>query len=721
MADLTFDIELPSGETFPVTVPETATKDELQTAIKQELNRRQRTAQAAKFRQEAKDAYTSKAQEPGMLKTAAIGAGKGFYNIGRGIQKATGFGGEVPEAETRAVEALKKERPYSFGGGEIVGETAPFLVGGPAVGGVEALAGRVAAGGALGALETGLSEAGKGGDPLSGSIIGGVFGAAAEAALPFIGSVARKYISEALGRTPVVPLIDAAGNPSDELIEALDKVGLTFGDVIEESRREIQGMVGDPNQVARMELFRQQGVDITKGQLTQDVKQLAVEKALIRRPDMALSGPFIDRIADQSRQIKEGILEELPFPRAVIDDIATEAQATEAGAAVKQALEGVDSRLWADKEEFYERSSKIFKQSDDIPLVTDEVKAALPDAWDWDSLAISDPDGMAKLEKFLRKYQVLEPTPDMVEKGLTRPLSLGSFSLLEKDLNALYRTSPTMQAVIPKIRRALQSEVDTAISSAQKLNLSPEVVSAVSDLRKAQDIVKLRKEIFNISELSGKLLAKHNNSVSPMIEASKVYSKISSKAVPVEQVHSLLSAISRDPGGEGAVAALQTSVLMDLLNSGFGKGSKVIQGEPIFNPEAFTNRIAQIGPAKIRAIFSNNTDVLKKIRNIKNIAGTMPSKVPGAVSSQPLPLLLAEKIGALAIASKIPGVGLGGQYFFHPLAVAGSSLQAGARSKTAINTAVDLKRYEGLLARVYPNLRRVLIPKAAQEYSKGEE
>ena len=97
------------------------------------------------------------AAEQGPIDAMLIGAGRGFYNIGRGL----GIVDPASSTEEQAYAALQQQRPATTMAGEIVGESAPFVVPGLGAGKIAALAPRAAAmaglGATQGAVRAGLS------------------------------------------------------------------------------------------------------------------------------------------------------------------------------------------------------------------------------------------------------------------------------------------------------------------------------------------------------------------------------------------------------------------------------------------------------------------------------------------------------------------------------------------------------------------------------------
>jgi hypothetical protein len=194
---------------------------------------------------------------------ALIGTGRGMTTIGR----AVGLAEPEEPIVTDAVEELREAHPVAVTGGEIAGESAPFLLPGLGTAAIPSTAARVAATTALGAAEGGLISRGQGQDAENQAITAGVAGAVAgglELALPHVGRVGGKVIRKVFGRPPKGAVVDAAGKPSAELVAALDELGLDFDDIVPPS-----GAV-DPSQAARKALMESEGLTPTTAQITRD-------------------------------------------------------------------------------------------------------------------------------------------------------------------------------------------------------------------------------------------------------------------------------------------------------------------------------------------------------------------------------------------------------------------------------------------------------------------
>lgn len=213
----------------------------------------------------------------GSVEAGLIAAGRGITSIGRGI----GIADPEDPAVTRAFEGLKEQSPIATTIGEIAGQTAPFLLPGSAIGGIASLPARAIASTALGATEGGLIARGEGADTTQQTAaagIGGVIAGGLELALPRISRIGRQAFRRLTGSVPERPLIDAAGNPSQEFIAVLKKEGKSFDDVVKQVNEELSEEFTDPNQLARKAFLESQGVDPTKAQISRTANDFQLQQ-----------------------------------------------------------------------------------------------------------------------------------------------------------------------------------------------------------------------------------------------------------------------------------------------------------------------------------------------------------------------------------------------------------------------------------------------------------
>lgn len=608
----------------------------------------------------ARPAYDPEAERQRILRGMAenlnwwdalrIGMGKGFYDVGRGI----GLVEEAGETEKLAYQQVEEVHPYAAGGGEIVGEAAPFLIPGTAIGRFASMGSKIAGAGALGALEGGILASAEDKDAAVGAGIGGTIGAAAEAVFPVVGRLGRKVFERVMGRPPAGAIFDAAGNPTEEMQEALNKSGLTMDDLTEQATDVIEASAEavEPEEVAKAALFAEEGVPMSRsesmGPGREKFKYEATEQRLLQSALDPQAEPFRQFKLQQSEKIKESLGKSIDF----------EAMPEETGTSIIDALSNRKNLLRTEKNDLYRQAEEAAKNVGGIPVFTDGMSATLPDANKWDDLAITAEGPMNSLDKLLTKYGVKEAPEEMIKKGFEpTPLTMSNVESFRKSLNAIERADQTgaSTVAIAPVRNALDGELDELSGVLEKQGYGSDVVGP---LKKARRTTAQMKKEFNPKSLVGRLTETKKGSDIPLIEGSKVYNSMMSKAASVEDVRRVSSSLAKSAEGKKALSNLQMTTMLDLVNAGFGTKSRTIDGTRIFNPIAFRNRIEAIGKDKLAAIFRTNKTGLARIKNIERIAEVVtPSAAATPKGSQPGLWDIMDRLGMAAITANLPGVG----------------------------------------------------------------
>lgn len=565
------------------------------------------------------EAMAELAEEVGPLEAFLVGAGRGLTTIGRGV-------GLVPPAdptERAAMEALAARRPYTTAAGEIVGEAAPFLPAAVATGGIAGLIPRAAAAGGVGALEAAAIAKGRDEDIIRAAGVGAGIGFGAEVLFPIVGRLGRKIFQRITGRVPKGSMLDAAGKPTPELQEALDKASMNFEDLTQDAAdiigRQRPGAVAE--QVARKARFAEEEIPITRGELTREFPQLFKEYRLYESAADVAAEPFRQFKLKQSEAIKDRLTE----------TIGTELAEEETGGLIKDALVGRRRILRAEKNDLYKIASDTAKEAGGVPIFTDNISDALVDPDMFEDLAITAPAAMESLDRILVKYGIKEPSVEALRVGFKpTPLTIDNFERFRKTLNRIDRADTTGAAsvAIRPVIDALDTELDELGAVAGK-NIPKAVVQPLKEARKRVRQIKVE---FSPQVLVGRLVDTKKDGVTEIIESSKVYDKLVARSTPIEDIRKTVQSLTA-AGAEGANAlgALQTSTIMDLISAGFGTESRKISGIKVFNPTAFKKRVGTIGNDKLKSIFTNNPEALRKIKNIDAIsadlipeAGAMP-------------------------------------------------------------------------------------------------
>lgn len=211
-------VRLPDGRVARLDVVEGTTPEQIESFVSQQL---QQTPQQPVVQEERPQLVS------GPLEAGLVAAGRGLTTLARGV----GLAEPEDPVVTRAFERTSERFPVATTVGEIAGEAAPFLVPGAAISSIGSNALRILASAALGASEGGLIAAGRGEDIEGISKTAGISGIAAgtlEAIFPHVSRLGGALVRRVTGKAPSQPIINAAGEPSDELVQSLEAEGLTL-------------------------------------------------------------------------------------------------------------------------------------------------------------------------------------------------------------------------------------------------------------------------------------------------------------------------------------------------------------------------------------------------------------------------------------------------------------------------------------------------------------
>ena len=626
------------------------------------------------------------ASEQGPLDSLLIGMGRGFYNIGRGV----GLADPADEVEQQAYAALQEQRPVATTIGEIVGESAPFIIPGAGAGKIAALAPRAAAMAGIGSAQGTISARGRGEDLNSQMVSGAIGGAVAgglELALPYIGRAAGSVVRRVTGREPAGQLVDAAGRPTAELQDALAKAGISYDKLAESAMRELtQAAPGtNPTQAARAALFASENIPATRGAITQDFTQQATEARLAESASDIAASPFREMIKGQSEAIK-GRLDDLVQQLGVPD---------RTGESLKEALSGRKALLKADKNRLYNEAAEAAKDVGGIPILPDEIRLAIPDANKLEDLAITSPGAIESLDKALVKYGIKE-APEGYKGGFT-PLTVENFESFRKLLNNIERADTTgaSSVAIGPIKNALDTSFDSMVDSINSPQIRDKLVGA-------RGIVRNLKTEFSPQALAGRLIDTKRDGVTEVVEASKVVPTLFSKATPVEQLKKTLGNLSKGgEKGKQAIGDLQAATIMSLMDKAYGATGRKIGDTPIFGSAAFQKALKDIGEDKINVLFSGNKEALQRLKNIEGIAKLI--QPPSAAVPKGSASVNADLFKRF-VASKVPF----GETFMDVINTAKMAGDTGRDVQKALSARPELIKMAQSINRDYPALASVI-------------
>ena len=452
----------------------------------------------------------------------------------------------------------------------------------------------------------------------------------------------------------------------------------------------------DPRQVTRASQFASEDIPISRGQMSQQFEEIATEERLMASTLDPNAAPFREFRQKQSEAIRN----------ALSRGVDLEQTGEETGNLIKDALAGRKQLLRTQKNDLYQQAAEAAKNTGGIPLFLDDMARAVPDADTLEDLAITAPAAMESLNKLLTRYGLKEPTQEMLEAGFEpKVLDVNNFERFRKSLNAIGRGDQTGAAsvAINPLREALDDEIMNLAETASNAGLADDVIKP---LKQARSVVREMKTEFNPKALAGQLVDVKRNSDEPVIYGSKVYDKLVGKGTPVEGVRATVANLRRaGPQGEQALADLQATTMLDLIEAGFGTKSRKVDNIPIFNPNAFQRRLERIGEDKLEAVFQTNPSTLQRLRNINKISTDLiPPADTVPRGSAPVLMDIMQRLGAAGITTKVPGAGL----FFDKMQDIAQNYQTRQQVTRALRADPDLAKVAYRLDREFPGIASAL-------------
>lgn len=630
-----YEVKTPEGRTFRITGDSPPTEQELE-QMSAQIN-----AQVA----------SSEGFDPnegvGPWEAFKIGAGRGLNTLGRGL-------GVVPPenpAVSANYERLQGARPFSSGSGEIIGEGAPFALPSTGVGAIPSIGARMLAATGVGALEGGLIAKGRGGsfnEILDNAGLGGVISGGFEAAFPVLSRVGGKLVSQATGKPPRGALFDSAGNPTAELSGAMSKLDMSLSDLAAETvyTLKLQKAGISPEEAARFGRFQELGIPTTRGNITQDFAQQAKEERLVNTASLSASQPLRDVQLRQSEAFQTGIN----------DMVAALGVTEETGNLVKQALSNLESGLKSDKNELYRRMAEESPHVMAMPIIPNQIAAALPDAAQLRRVSRIPGNAVDALNDLLVEFGI-DRSSDAVERftkagGEIIPLNLGNMEEFRAALNQL-SGSPNAQSsgeramsgIIGRLKGALDEEAEAVEKSL--LDANPSQSSVLEPLREARAIVSRLKTEFSPQSIVGRVTDVRPDGVTPVIEASRVYDSVLGPSQPIEYLRRTVDSLKEaGPKGQQALHGLQAETIMRALDDALKAPSRKTSGIQTIGYPQFLRSLNRLGDEKLEVLFENNPQALSRLRMFKGAAeDIIPDARATPRGSAPVILDVMNKLG----------------------------------------------------------------------------
>lgn len=549
-----------------------------------------------------------------------IATGKGLTDVGRGVQNLFGANKQPDQTEAEAFEALRQTAPFTVGAGEIVGQAAPFV---PAALGAAALTASAGAvptvlgQAAVGGLEGATIAKGTDGDVASAAGTGAIIAGGIEAISPVLGRISRQFYQQLTGQAPKGMLVDPSGRPTPEMQQALQQAGMSWQDLTNQARRAVmaQPQGANPEQVARIAGFEQMGAPYSRGNITQADIDVGSEQRLL--------GSITDPAAEQYRNLIMN--QSQAFEReaqAIADKFNPSGEVTDVGQAVKDALMGRKSQLKAERKELYGKLAEAARNTEGMPIFTDDLLSKVDPDVNFGDIRALAPGAYDALNRVLvefgvnRSNEALEAAAKAgIKPESIKPLSLSNFESFRKRLNNIVAADRTgaIANIAGPLKQALDEEVDLM---AKTLEMSPieEVAKAAKDARRAHAALKTE---FDDKAITAKLTDKAAwGSNEPKVYASQVYQQVMAKSTPIEQTNKLLQSLRNSSDtGKLAINELRGQAVLDLLDSAMKAKSNKINGQLIFNGNAFVQAFTK-NEAKIKALFAGDDEAMRRLQNM---------------------------------------------------------------------------------------------------------
>lgn len=515
-----------------------------------------------------------------------------------------------------------------------------------------------------------------------------------------IGSAIPAGVMEALGFKGASKLRGAKGisGITDDAAAALERAGVRLDDLSDANIQQIKSRIeADARAKAeRMEAFEAEGVQPTRGDIGQNFAQQKRESELFE-----MSGAEGDQMRKlrlyQSEKLKSNL-------ESMVDDLGVSA---EVGASVKDALTGRKQVLKQERRRLYDRLAEE-AQSANIPLLKDDIMAAMPDSRTARDIASGAPNAARIVDDALKDYGFIAGGKDVT------PFSLSNFESFRKALNRAEQADQTgaIRNITGPLKRAVDETIDTAALALARSG-NENIANIAKEAR--QSHIALKTE-FDAAALTDQLIqSKKRNSNVAKFEDSQVYQKLISKSTPVEQFKMVSDSLKQAGNlGTKGLADLKNTMLLDIVDSAFGAGTRKIVGERTFGSAAFKKKIDEARP-KLEQIFTK--DEMKRIDNMYRIADSI--QVPsGAIPKGSAGWFMdtINKLGVTALMAKTPA----GSLLLEPM----RDLTKKAANKRALQQALDIPKNKEAIKIIYndfPSLAAVLGISAIRAEQEDQE
>lgn len=593
----------------------------------------------------------------------ALSAGRGVKDIVRGTKALFGMENETTnENEQRLIQELEGQFPTASTVGRVTGQALPFVAAGPVAGGARALGyqalgrgaapalgrgasigGQAALGGAEGAIITaGMEDDATTGELLRGAGTGAGIAGAVEAVLPGFGRVLSR-----LGKRSV---LKSNGEMPKDVQQAMNNAGISPARA-KEMLADIKLAPGEElkaDQLERYLRFKNYDIPSSKGDITGDFNQQAIEARLLESTQDELGDPMRSLRLNQSNAFVDMLNSQIK-QLGVSDDI---------GQTVKDALAKRRAGLKFNKNSLYKQLAEESENVEQIPLMI-----GLPDPTKKRRISRLVGSEANALDDLLLEFGIGDPEEiaAFAEKGNSiTPLTVNNSEEFLQAVNAIERKdqSNTIKVLTGPIKKQVDNEVDNVLRQLDEAGKSSNLGNIA---RRARATTRQLKTEFSPQSITGRLIDVKRDGVTPVIEASNVINQLfkrGSKSRKEDLQRTIDSLKRAGKSGQQAIRDLQSASLMRVLDESLGAATRTINGERVISGAQFQKALDKFGDEEFDILFKDQGQIRQQLKDFRKIAEdiTPPS---GAVpkGSASVILDLTNKLAGLGISSKLPFVG----------------------------------------------------------------
>lgn len=331
------------------------------------------------------------------------------------------------------------------------------------------------------------------------------------------------------------------------------------------------------------------------------------------------------------------------------------------------------------------------------------------------------PQSTDKLTRRIEEVQKeIDAGPKVIEisdKIEPQVLSIESMDEFRKRLNSIIaqgddRVPQNMLALVGDIKQALDLEVDEMVKTLrgpEGRSISPKIKEIYRDVKQARETVTKLKTEFSPQSIVKKLIDTSTDNVTDIVEASQVYKEIVPNSPP-EFLQRTIASLKKTPQHKDVMEKLQSSTILDLVDSSYKADTLKIDGKQLISPIAFRQRLAHIGDEKMRMIFETNP---QKYRDIKKIDNLFKNLISESGLSKPISSSAAAR-AARALSTFVTRIPIIGTAIDIALGAVGKS------AKQQLKATPELKRIKHVLETAMPNLASILGTSAAVSQTEEE-